>query len=606
VSAVSQPDDLPPASERPVPRGVAGVAPFRDVHEYVAALHGLTGVQIAAAIAERRDAGLLDGGAGDATELRVEALRRAAVFDARLAGAQAAGIALPLAGAFDAWQLESDDRVVLGCLLGAELSPAIARGFARLGGVTVETVAAVLRAGDAGVAELVARLAAGTPVSRLALVAIEGTGPLLQRRLVVAPRLLPLALGSRAVDAGLGVELQRQRVATLAVDHADRAGYHALRGVLARDAALPVGVLVAGRGGGAVAIAADAALSLGRAALIVRTIPADRAWCDAVAREALLQHAAVIVDAGGQGLPAPLVRRLMGLPVPVAIACEAIEPALDGLPQLRVELPAADAAAREVLWRAALAGVTAEVDARTLADGARVGAAAITHAVAHARLLADATGRTQLTRGDLADGLAAALSLGPWPRSAGQLEPIVPLAIAERLRAIAARAGDGMIALITGAAGAGKTTMGRALAGLLGIDHVELDAGSTPPVGLEAAFVAVDTGLVVLTLVNPPPSLAARLRRTRGLVILSGEREDDLDPALRRLVRLHVALKPFGKEDRERLWAAALPDLLAGHHAELARDLELTGGQIVAIARAVTAVGEPTIDAIRAAARRLS
>jgi len=606
VSTVSQSDDLPPASERPVPRGEAGVAPFGGVHEHLAALHGLTGVLIAAAIAERRDAGLLDGGDGDAAELRVEALRRAAVFDARLAGAQAAGIALPLAAAFDAWQLESDDRVVLGCLLGAELSPAIARGFARLGGVTVETVAALLRAGDAGVAELLARLAAGTPVSRLALVAVEGTGPLLHRRLVVAPRLVPLALGSLAVDATLGVELQRRRVATLAVDHADPAGYNALRSVLARDAALPVGVLVAGRGGGAVAIAADVALSLGRTALIVRTIPADRAWCDAVAREALLQRAAVIVDADGHGLPAPLVRRLMGLPVPVAIACDTVEPALDGLPQLRVELPPADAAAREVLWRAALAGVAAEVDARTLAAGARVGAAAIAHAVAHARLLADATGRTQLTRGDLADGLAAVLSLGPWPRSAGQLEPIVPPAIAERLRAIAARADDGMIALITGAAGAGKTTMGRALAAQLGIDHVELDAGGTPPPSLEAALVAVDAGLVVLTLVNAPSSLAARLRRTRGVVLLAGEREDDLDPALRRLVRQHVALRAFSKEDRERLWAAALPGLPDDHHAELARDHELTGGQIVAIARAVTAAGEPTVDAIRAAVRRLS
>ena len=151
-----------------MPRGEASVAPFGGAPEYLAALHGLTGVQIAAAIAERRDAGLLDrgdgdGGDGDAAELRVEALRRAAVFDVRLARAQAVGIAVPLADAFDAWQLESDDRVLLGCLLGAELSPAIARGFARLGGVTVETVAAVLRAGDAGVADLLAHLAPGTP-----------------------------------------------------------------------------------------------------------------------------------------------------------------------------------------------------------------------------------------------------------------------------------------------------------------------------------------------------------------------------------------------------------------------------------------------------------
>ena len=166
-----------------MPRGEVGVAPFANVREYLAALHGLTGVQIAAAIAERRDAGLLDGGDGDATELRVEALRRAAVFDARLAGAQACRIALPLADAFDAWQLEGDDRVVLGYLLGAELSPAIARGFARLGGVTVETVAAVLRAGDAGVAELLGRLATGMPLSRLALVAVEGDGLLIHRRL---------------------------------------------------------------------------------------------------------------------------------------------------------------------------------------------------------------------------------------------------------------------------------------------------------------------------------------------------------------------------------------------------------------------------------------
>lgn len=589
-----------------MPRGEVSVAPFRGAYEHVAALHGLTGVQIAAAIAERRDAGLLEGGDGDATELRGEALRRVAVFDARRAGAQSSGIALPLADAFDAWQLEADDRVVLGCLLGAELSPAIARGFARLGGVTVETVAAVLRAGDAGVAELLARLATGQPLARFGLVAVEGNGLLLHRRLVVAPRLLPLALGSLEVDAALGVELQRRRTPTLAVDHADPASYQVLRGVLARDMALPVGVLVAGRGGGAVEIAADVALSLGRTALIVRTIPADRAWCDAVAREALLQRAAVIVDAGGQGTPARLVRRLADLPVPVAIACDAVDPVLDGLPQLRVELPPVDAAARAVLWRAALDGGVAEADARPLVSRARVGASAIAHAVAHARLLADATGRTYLTRADLADGLAAALSLGPWSRNAGQIEPIVPPAIGERLRAIAARADDGVIALFTGAAGAGKTTMSRALAAELGTDHVELDAGGASPSNLEAALLAVDARLVVLTLVNTPPSLAARLRRARGVVILAGEREDDIDPALRRLVRQHVALRPFGKEDRERLWAAALPGVPDTHHAELARDLELTGGQIVAIARAVMAAGEPTIDAIRATVRRLS
>lgn len=543
--------DHPPAAERPVPAGVAAVAPFAAGAEHAAELFELVALQLAGAIVERRELGLLDEAAaaaagrllarvehataGQLADLVAEIARRAAVYEARLAAARARGIALPLADAFDAWRLTAVDRSILATLLGAACSPAIAQ-LLRCAGGTVEGTAAMLAPGHAGVLAVEERLAEDAPLARLALVAVRGAErgaarPLLERELVAAPRLAALARGASGLDEALrGATLQRRREPRIA-GWAPPAVYERLRGLLAREAPLPIIWLAAARGGGAAAIAADAALSLARPALHVREASEDPAWLGALAREALLHRAALVVHpGGGPAEPSaavsridPLLRRFASLPLPVVVADEHGGPGT-ALPALRVELPPPAAADREHLWRLALGPSDHGCDPAELAAAFRVGPEAIDRAAAHAEVVAAAAGRP-IARADLVAGLRAQLpaDLAPFARAAPAEAIALPAGTVDRVIDFeaAVRAHRAALALVTGPARSGKSALAALIARDVGLDLVELDALAEPR-ALDAGLAACELGLCLLGLDRAdlaPPPLLRRLERARGPIV---------------------------------------------------------------------------------------
>ena len=548
-----------------MPAGPARIAAFASGAEHAAALFELIALQLAAAIVERRLLGLLDDAAGAAAgrllarivptglspappakpvgrpphdslaliehasaaeldELLAGIARRAAVFEARVEAARAQGIALPLADAFDAWRLSAVDRSILATLLGAACAPAIAQ-LLRCAGTAVEGVAAMLAPGHAGVLAVEERLAADAPLARLALVAVQGVErPLLQRELVAAPRLAALARGAVELDLALrGVTLQRRRD-PLAGGWTAPAAYHRLRGILARGTPLPVTWIAAPRGGGAGAIAADIALSLSWNVLHVREAEDDPAWLAALAREALLHRAALVVEHGGGPLD-PLLRRFASLPIPLVVTDETagVGPAT-ALPVLHVELPPPSVADREQLWRRSLGALDRACDLAELASALRVGPESIDRAVAHAKVVAAASGRP-IARADLVAGLRAQLpaDLAPFTRPplpdgvalpAGLLDRVIDFELTVRERGAA-------IAVVTGSDRSGKSALAALIARDLGLDLVELDARAEPR-ALEAAIAAAEQGLCLLGFDRadeaPSPWLR-RLERMRGPVV---------------------------------------------------------------------------------------
>lgn len=539
-------NDMPPAGERTVPRGELPVAPFADNAEYVAALFGVVAAQLAAAIGEREALQLIEraGDAAHVPELRVEVLRRITVLDVRREASRARQIPLALADAFDAWRLDTDERLLLACLLGAELSASLAGAVARcagrpIAGVTVEVLAATLQAGDPGVLELVERLSPDGQLSALGLVGFADGGPFAQRRLAVAPRLFALAAGTLAADPTLGATLLVPRMRTLALVYAGmRDAHEQLRALLARDETLPVAVLAGDRGADVIAIASECTNSLARASLRLGEILPTAAWRDAVAREALLHRAVVIVAYDGRADLSPLVRRLAVLAIPIAVSCEGVpDPDLFGLPVVRIEVVPPDVATREQLWHAALDGVTAEpsVSPSQLAL-VRCGPAHIAHAVEHARLLALASGTHVVRREALFSGLRSVLAI---PRlvfrdTTGQKLPepaarhLAPVLEGTKPDAVIAIAGPNALAI----AGA--------LAARLHMYHVAIDASDADARTLDAAFACADANLALVSLDHVPPTLLARLRSGSRMIVLLTERMDLLDPAIRRLARVQV------------------------------------------------------------------
>ena len=532
--------DRPPAPEQPVPAGAARIAPFASGAEHAAALFELITLQLAAAIVERRQLGLLDDAAGAAAGrllARIEhasaaeldgllaaIARRAVVFEARLEAARARGLALPLADAFDAWRLSAIDRSILATLIGAACAPVIAQ-LLRCAGTAVEGVAAMIAPDHAGVLAVEERLAEDAPLARLALVAVRfAERPLLARELVAAPRLAALARGAVELDPALrGVTLQR-RADPRAAGWTSPGAYHRLRGVLARGTPLPVTWIEAARGAGAAAIAADVALSLSWSVLHVHAAEADPAWLAALAREALLHRAALVVEPAGAALD-PLLRRFATLPLPLVVADEAAGAGPGtALPALHVELPPPSAADRERLWRQALGVLDHACDLAELAAALRVGPEAIDRAGAHAELVAAAAGRP-ITRADLVAGLRAQLpaDLAPFTRPVPPAGIALPAGLADRAidfeRAVRAR--RAAIAVVTGPDRSGKSALAALIARDLGLDFVELDARAAPR-AFEAAIAAAEQGLCLLGLDRadeaPSPWLR-RLERMHGPVV---------------------------------------------------------------------------------------
>ncbi len=664
-----------------MPTGALPVAPFASPTEHLAALFHVITARIAAALEERWALGLCGApaatsaplieraraelllaraGQPTSTELAVrrgEIVRRGAVFDARLAATRARGLAQPLADAFDTWALEDADRIILVALLGAELSPVIARLFAHLAGhadaalasPTVETVGAVLRAGDGGVIAVAARLAADAPLRRLQLVAFGAAedGPLLARPLVLAPRLAALARGEvTALDEALtaaGATIHYELAPSFAVRAASAAFHRQLRGALARGSAAPICWVRAPRGAGAAQIACDVALSLTRPALQLpaAAVRADAAWLGLITREARLHRAVVVVERGADETCGPLLRGLADAQIPTVLCDESGRgrPPTTA-PLLALVLDAATTAERAQLWVSALRDGerTPHLGALTGLFPVAVGAATIEQVVAHARALATAAGR-HLTADDLREGLylhvAPALAgfRRPLPATRGWDALILAPDIIDQVRAIVGdarerrtiaeaggEASGRAVGLLRGASGTGKSLIAGLLARDLELDLVELDLATIDagaPI-IDTALDAAAAGLALLAFDHAErasPALLRRLERLAGVVVLMTRVDaDEPAAALRGAAATCVTLPAPTQEQRERMWqrAFAVGARLAAPipAGALAREFKLTGGQIVAIAHRVTEVARATddvirIESIRATARRV-
>ena len=245
---------------------------------------------------------LASGDAAPMTPAALEHARRERSLLGRIAGA--AGAELPLCTALARWALDDDDRRIVLALVAAALSPRANRLLAVLSGdptvpsITVEACATLLEPGEAGVARAAARLAAGAPLLRLALVQLaRPEAPLARRPIVLAPRLAELALGTRELDPGSGaVRVAPSPLVPRALDEARRA----VRALCAPREHRLVGAIAAQHDGPG-ALAALLA-ELGRPLLAIPPAAlADRLALAAAAREALLLDAVLAVELDDAG-----------------------------------------------------------------------------------------------------------------------------------------------------------------------------------------------------------------------------------------------------------------------------------------------------------------
>lgn len=367
---------------------------------------------------------------------------------------------------------------------------------------------------------------------------------------------------------------------------------------------------------------------------------------------ATLAHAVPVValdPAPGEAVAIPELPGLDGL-LGVALPDHG---GLEGLPDavvLHLGLPSA--AERAAHWRAALGPGAAEPDGLRLTGGHIRRVARAAHAAAGgpptdddlrdaARELQARLFDTHCERVATAAGLDA-VAVEPAVRE--ELELLVARCRhRERLLAEAAApvAGSGGVrALLAGPSGTGKTLAARAVAGELRTDLHRLDLarivdkyiGETEK-HLAAVLDRAEQAGVVLLLDEGDALLAkrtavassndryanvetsyllARLETFRGILLVTTNAADRIDPAFRRRMDLVVTFPAPAAPARHRIWAAHLP---AGHRVgdddleELAAACALTGGQIRTAAEhatllALTNGGTVTGDHLLTAVRR--
>lgn len=527
---------------RPDPSGVAILAAFEDSADLLSALLA----------------------ASDGEEiLRLQARARAS---------RKRGIVLPLATAFDAWSLTTDDWLVAAAWLREQLAPSSNEA------PTVGRLAE--RAGNRVVAD---RLMSGQPLQRYGLLTVAGSdgAPWAQRPVIGAPRLLPLAHGAVDLDGSLDAVFAEPTSSTLTMDH---------------DGELVVGAILRNAQPGDLAVIAGAADSnaicrhvaslASRAKRRVLVARASRVRDDAaaLAREALLFGAVVLLVEDEPCVA--LVNRLISL-VPLLVV---------GLPIARAATvrcwpPAAHE--RLGMWRDALgADVAKSIDLHSLAAMQNVDDVGIARIAERARMFADA-------RPIDAAVLRAAVraELPPIPeqvavRSDVESDALVaPDAIREKLSEIvefvrqrhqiavdaSSTAADGVVALLVGLPGTGKSLVALTVARELLADCYELNLHRLIATwslqtehDLTMLLAAVDAGHIVLHVeaaelltAQTGPALAmvaSWLERATGVVLLSTTTAFvRLDPALLRRIKIEIAM-PFPDEGtRAEIWRRHLP-----------------------------------------------
>ncbi|MGY1776786.1 ATP-binding protein [Geodermatophilus sp. SYSU D00804] len=299
-----------------------------------------------------------------------------------------------------------------------------------------------------------------------------------------------------------------------------------------------------------------------------------------------------------------------------------------------LEVPPLGAADRARRWRAAF-GTRPVPDLPRVAAGWRLQGAYIERVARGATILADVDGAPEVTTGhlrsaaadlnrELLDTLTTRLETGGcWndlvvgDQTGGKL-----LELEARCRyrdgldehlgvAFGTGTGGGVRALFTGPSGTGKTLAARVLAGRLGLEvyRVDLAAVVDKYVGeteknLHRVLTAAEE-LDVVLLVDEGDSLLGRrtdvrsandrfanletnyllqrLEGYRGIVVVTTNAGDNVDPAFQRRMDVAVPFLPPTARERRDIWSLHLPE---GHRVpgalldELAHRCAMTGGQI--------------------------
>jgi hypothetical protein len=603
-------DEGAPAAARPdgprTPTGTATLIGFGGADELVAALIAAAGARLEAAIAERlwrreisdrgdaaatlfldgaRIAALLHGPGEPAppelAQLRAAAERRDRALLRRLAATPDHGP--PLSRAVRRWRLADDAIRLLAAALAAELSPRLARLAAFLGGdvtrpgFVVEGAAALLGAGEAGVAAAARQLAPGAPLHDLALVLLRAPdAPLLRRPLWIAPRLVELALGRAALDEAAGAALVAPpppgSVAPAGAPDAE-AARAAVLAVLRRPAAPVVGALPGGRPGALAALAR--VLDDAGAPLLVTEL-------SVLAEEVRLGAIAIRVDviARDAARAARAADRLAALAPVFLIGSGDHEPALPlAAGAIAIELPPPGRAELAAAIGGAFAGLLTAGEAERVAARAPIDLGAVPRAAAAIAAQPFPADRVAAVLRALADQLAPpadhAIRALPEP-------PPPPPALAAAVEAAARLWTAGppprrLRIIVDGRPGTGKTALAAAIAARLGLPAFAIDpprpgrGPETDPVlaGLAAAAAANGAALVIENAdllgarrarpATDAPFALGWLGRLDGLVIVTTRDPlSNLERALRREFDLAITVPAPDAAERLRLWRAAL------------------------------------------------
>jgi len=403
---------------------------------------------------------------------------------------------------------------------------------------------------------------------------------------------------------------------------------------LMRDGSLAAVVVRGMTGSGRTTLLGSLAASRGLDLLVYDGQPGDNDWRLFGALAAIGDVLPVVRCAPGPGENVTLPR-LPGLDRPLGVVIgrtggvrgEAVDPAVT------VVLGACAAADRRRLW-AGLAATAEDTELDVIADRFLLTPGSIHRAAPVALAAARADGRTGVTAADVATATRTlnrqslenlARPLAPLP----SVNPPVLTASAEaELRILATRCrhrerltavtrgshsglNRGVRAMFSGPSGTGKTLVARHLAATLGLDvfRVDLAAVVNKYIGETERNLDQLLGraeeLDVLLLLDEGDALMARrtdvgnandryanletnfllqrLETFEGIVVVTTNAGNRIDPAFLRRMDVTVDFVPPGAELRRRLWAAHLP----GDHrvdpavlSETARRCDLTGGQI--------------------------
>jgi len=497
-------------------------------------------------------------------------------------------------------------------------------------------------------------IAPGRPLRALRLVELE-SGPLPACSIAVAERVLHHLLGAGQLDERLQPWLQPLPPAgPLPASHARAAERLAS---LWSEPIPPVVQVTGPHDGDRRQVLAAAAERCGRPAWRVAlaeipTAPAERDdWLRLVQREMLLDATGLVVEVPDDPPPAAAealarVTTLAGL---VAISAE--HPARLERPTERVDVPRPRPAEQRDLWRRYLgaAGARAVEPAVRAFDLAAADIAAVAAAGTGELRLERVWDACRRQSRPALDGLAQRVrSQATWDDLVlppDQLDAVRTIAAHAPHRLVVADAfdggarGSGLVALLHGPSGTGKTLAAEVIANDLGLDLFRVDLASVVSkwVGetekhLRTLLDAADRGCAVLLFDEADALfgkrsevrdshdrfanieigyLLQRLETYRGVALLTTNMRTSLDAAFTRRIRYVVPFPHPGPELRRRIWQRAFPDGVAVERLdfELLAQLDLTGGSIRNIAvhatlDAAVAGGPVTLEHVRRGAVR--